>query len=209
MIAILDYKAGNQTSVRRALDALGVPCAVTADPAVLRAARGIIFPGVGAAGQAMNHLRKSGLEAVLRGTVADQKPLLGICLGCQILLERSEENFTHTLSLAPGICRRFTEDLRESDGRPIRIPHMGWNSLHALRPSRMLEGVPPDAQFYFVHGYYVDCPPKLRIAETEYGVRFCAMYGCDGFWACQFHPEKSGRHGLRILKNFADYCAAR
>lgn len=209
MLAILDYKAGNQTSVRRALDFLDIACAVTADPALIRSAQGIIFPGVGAAGQAMRHLRASGLDRVLREAAAAGQPLLGICLGCQILLETSEENATMTLGLAAGSCRRFTEDLREKNAEPIRIPHMGWNSLRRTRESRILHGVPHDAQFYFVHGYYVECAPEQHIAVTDYGLEFCSVFGRDGLWACQFHPEKSGRHGLRILRNFYDYCTAR
>ena len=107
MLAILDYKAGNQTSVRRALDHLGIPCAITADPAVVDGAAGVIFPGVGAAGQAMRHLQDSGLDAVLRNVVSSGRPLLGICLGCQIMVERSEENDTRTLGLVEGRCVRF------------------------------------------------------------------------------------------------------
>jgi glutamine amidotransferase len=208
-IAILEYEAGNQTSVRRALDALGIPCAVTADPDLIRSAGGIICPGVGAAGQAMRHLRASGLDMLLREAVAGRKPLLGICLGCQILLDSSEENATETLGLVSGKSRKFSPDLREEDGRPVRIPHMGWNSLIVQRPSRLLRDVPPRAQFYFVHSYYVECRPEMRIAVTAYGPEFCSVYGRDGLWACQFHPEKSGRPGLLILKNFYEYCLER
>jgi len=207
MLAILEYKAGNQTSVRRALDALDIPGVITADPALLREAKGLIFPGVGAAGQAMRNLRESGMDLALREAVAARKPLLGICLGCQILLDSSEENNTRTLGLVSGACRRFDPALRDRSGRPIRIPHMGWNGLRHKRPSPLLQGVPPDAQFYFVHSYYVECPPELTIASSVYGREFCAVYGHDGLWACQFHPEKSGRPGLRMLKNFYAYCA--
>ena len=206
MLAILEYKAGNQTSVRCALNALGIANAVTADPMLIRQAKGLIFPGVGAAGQAMRNLRESGMDRVLRETVAARKPLLGICLGCQILLDSSDENTTRTLGLVTGRCRRFEPELREQDGRPIRIPHMGWNSLHRKRPSPLLQGIPQDAQVYFVHSYYVECPPELTIATSVYGREFCSLYGRDGLWACQFHPEKSGAPGLRFLKNFYDYC---
>jgi glutamine amidotransferase len=209
MLAILDYEAGNQTSVRRALDALGIACSVTDDPSRIRGAEGIIFPGVGAAGRAMRSLRASGLDAALRAAVEERKPLLGICLGCQILLECSEENNTSALGLLPGRCRAFPAQLNDEDGRPIRIPHMGWNSLRIRRPSRLLRDVPPGAGFYFVHGYYVECDPELYIAGTSYGLEFCSVYGRDGLWGCQFHPEKSGRHGLKILQNFYDYCLER
>lgn len=205
MLAILDYKAGNQTSVRRALDHIGVSCCITADPAVALAADGIIFPGVGAAGQAMDNLRASGMDTVLRDAIARRIPVLGICLGCQIMLDRSEENDTPTLGLVHGVCRRFDPLLQDS-GLPVRIPHMGWNTLSVHRRSTLLEGVPAEAAFYFVHSYYVETDEDLVIASTRYGVEFCSVYGRDGLWAVQFHPEKSGRHGLRILHNFATFC---
>jgi len=208
MLAILDYEAGNQTSVRRALEHLGIACRITADPELLRRARGIIFPGVGAAGQAMSLLRRSGLDRVLSDAVRDGIPVLGICLGCQILLERSEEGDTPTLGLLSGECRRFDSLLRDEDGRPIRIPHMGWNTLEYRRESPLLRGVPKDASFYFVHSYYAVPAPELIIAESRYGMRFCAVYGRDGLWAVQFHPEKSGRAGLRVLANFSELCRA-
>lgn len=206
MLAILDYKAGNQTSVRRALEHLGVPCRITADAADLAAAAGVIFPGVGAAGQAMGLLRGSGLDAALAAVVTSGKPLLGICLGCQILLESSEENHTRTLGLVPGVCRRFETNLVEEDGTPVRVPHMGWNGIRARRQSPLLSGVPQDAEFYFVHSYYVQPPQELVIATTTYGHEFCSIYGRDGLWAVQFHLEKSGRPGLRMLENFYRYC---
>lgn len=206
MLAILDYKAGNQTSVRRALEHLGIPCAVTADPALLESAQGIIFPGVGAAGQAMRALNEAGLATALRRAVAVGQPLLGVCLGCQILLERSEENDMPTLGLVPGVCRRFEDNLRQEDGSPAPVPHMGWNSLRAATPCRLLAGVEPTAEFYFVHGYYVEPDPALVIATTVYGREFCSLYGRDGLWAAQFHPEKSGRPGLALLRNFYEYC---
>jgi glutamine amidotransferase len=207
MIAILDYQSGNQTSVRRALEHLGVVCAVTAREDELEQADGLIFPGVGAAGQAMGHLRASGLDRVLQAWVERGRPLLGICLGCQILVESSEEDGgTDCLGLLPGVCRALDPILREEDGRSIRIPHMGWNSLSMRRPSVLLRQVPVAAQFYFVHGYYVSVPDELVLARCRYGLDFCAVYGRDGLWAVQFHPEKSGPAGLRILRNFADYC---
>ena len=204
MLAILDYKAGNQTSVLRALRSLGVPAEVTADPEVIMNAEGVIFPGVGAAGQAMSQLTSTGMDSILHRCVEAGKPLLGICLGCQILLERSEENDTPTLGILPGVCRRFQADW-EDGGQPIRIPHMGWNSIQAS-PSVLLDGIEPDAQFYFVHGYYPDPAPELVIATCVYGHTFAAVYGRPGLWAVQFHPEKSGRPGLRLLANFYRYC---
>lgn len=206
MLAILDYKAGNQTSVRRALEHLGIPCTITADPALTESAQGIIFPGVGAAGQAMAALAESGLDDVLRRAVAQGQPLLGICLGCQILLTRSAENDSPGLDILPGLCRRFEDGLVQEDGSPAPVPHMGWNSLQTVRPCRLLDGVPSSAQFYFVHSYFVDVASELVLATTRYGIDFCSLYGRDGLWAAQFHVEKSGRPGLTMLRNFYDYC---
>lgn len=213
MLAILDYKAGNQTSVRRALEHLGIPCAITADPAVVASAAGVIFPGVGAAGQAMDYLNQSqgGVQSMaetLAQSVQRGQPLLGICLGCQILLERSEENDTQTLGIVPGVCRRFDAAAEEEDGTPIRIPHMGWNSLHTRKKTPLLDGVPCDAEFYFVHSYFVEPQPELVLATTVYGREFCSIFGRDGLWAVQFHLEKSGRPGLQLLSNFHKYCGA-
>lgn len=205
MLAILDYKAGNQTSVLRALRSLEIPAEITADPSALLAAEGVIFPGVGAAGQAMNQLISTGMDKVLRELVAMGKPLLGICLGCQILLDRSEENDTVALGIVPGECRRFRPEWRDG-GEPIRIPHMGWNTLDMRRSSLLFDGVEPDARFYFVHSYYTVPAPELVIATCRYGQEFAAAYGRPGLWAVQFHPEKSGRPGLKLLTNFYRYC---
>ncbi len=205
MLAILDYKAGNQTSVLRALRSLGIEAVITADPAVLFHADGVIFPGVGAAGQAMGQLCLSGMDKALRQIVEKGKPLLGICLGCQILLERSEEGDTPTLGVFKGVCRRFLPEWKDG-GRAIRIPHMGWNTLDIVRPCPLFEGISPDDRFYFVHSYYVEPDPGLVLAETTYGKTFASAYGRQDLWALQFHPEKSGKPGLRILKNFSDYC---
>ncbi len=206
MLAILDYKAGNQTSVRRALEHLGIPCTITADPARIESAAGVIFPGVGAAGQAMHQLQESGLDAVLRNVVATGRPLLGICLGCQIMLDHSAENDTQTLGLMRGECVRFDEGMKDECGVPIRIPHMGWNTLVHRHASILFEGIPEDAAFYFVHSYYVRPAPEKVIAVSTYGTEFCAVCGQDGLWAVQFHPEKSGRPGLRLLTNFYAWC---
>lgn len=206
MLAIVDYGAGNQTSVLRALRKLGIEALVTADRKKLVNCDGVIFPGVGAAGQAMDRLRETGLDRELRELVRMGRPLLGICLGCQILLEKSEEGPTETLGILPGQSVRFNENWTEENGRKIKIPHMGWNSLKKLRDSVLLANVPENAEFYFVHGYHVLPPSELVIATTFYGGDFCSVYGRDGLWALQFHPEKSGRYGLLILENFNRYC---
>ena len=206
MLAILDYEAGNQTSVSRALSSLDIPNRITADASALLSATGVVFPGVGAAGQAMDHLRSRGLDAILRRIVERRIPLLGICLGCQIMLEHSEESDTSTLGIFKGRTRRFDEGLKDENGERIRIPHMGWNSATRIRESRLFEGIPRDAEFYFVHSYYVEPEPEAVLATTEYGLEFCSAIGRDGLWAVQFHAEKSGKYGLKLLKNFYDYC---
>lgn len=206
MLAILDYEAGNQTSVSRALSSMDIPNRVTADPATLFDAAGVIFPGVGAAGQAMGLLRERGLDTVLHALVRANVPILGICLGCQIMLEHSEESDTRTLGIFPGKSRRFAANLTDENGERIRIPHMGWNSAPRVRDSRLFSGIEDDAEFYFVHSYYVDPAPEAVLASTEYGIRFCSAIGRDGLWAVQFHAEKSGRPGLKLLHNFYDYC---
>lgn len=206
MLAILDYGAGNQTSVLRALQRLGIAAQITADAGKIADSEGVIFPGVGAASQAMERLGQSGLDAELARVVERHQPLLGICLGCQILLDNSEEGPTRTLGLVKGECRRFDSAWKEENGENIKIPHMGWNAIEIMRPSPLLADVPLDAEFYFVHGYYALPEKSLLIAKSHYGIDFCAVYGREALWAVQFHPEKSGEPGLRILKNFYDYC---
>lgn len=212
MIAILDYKAGNQTSVLRALEFLGIEACITDDSAVLAKADGVIFPGVGAARQAMDRLTEKKQDLLLKELIARKKPLLGICLGCQILLDRSEENDTETLGIIAGTCRRFDEnwtDGTDENGKPekIRIPHMGWNTIDIVRESPLFKDIKSGDSVYYVHSYYPDPQDKnLVLATSEYGRQFAAVYGRDGLWAVQFHPEKSGKTGLQLLKNFNDYC---
>lgn len=206
MIAVLKYKAGNQTSVKRALDFLGVPNRITNDPAEIAAAKGIVFPGVGAAGTAMAELEATGLDRIIKDQVAADKPLLGICVGCQILLDYSQENDTKALGIIPGECVLFNPAWEDEDQTPIRVPHMGWNSLDVKKPCALLDGIDPKAEFYFVHSYYPNPKPQYVIATTTYGRPFCSIHGGPGLWAVQFHPEKSGRPGLKLLSNFARYC---
>lgn len=206
MLAILDYKAGNQTSVRRALDHLGIENLITNDPDVLAKADGIIFPGVGAAGQAMDELTSGGLDEVLKALIWQEKPLLGICVGCQILLDYCEENDTRTLAIIPGECRLFNPSWSEEDGSPIRVPHMGWNRVALKRDCVLFKDIPAEAEFYFVHSYHPAPKAEFIIGETNYGENFCSVHGRTGLWAVQFHPEKSGTPGLTLLKNFHEYC---
>ncbi|WP_027183489.1 imidazole glycerol phosphate synthase subunit HisH [Desulfovibrio inopinatus] len=206
MLAILDYKAGNQTSVKRALDYLEIPCAITASLNDVENAHGIVFPGVGAAGQAMDELERTGLDSILKKQIEAGKPLLGICVGCQILLDYSPENDTETLGIIPGECAMFNRALKDEEGDPIRVPHMGWNRVELQKKCELFDDVDPESEFYFVHSYYPVPKPEYVLATTFYGARFCSVHGRRGLWAVQFHPEKSGRPGLKLLSNFYKYC---
>jgi glutamine amidotransferase len=202
MIGIVDYQAGNLTSVARALDFLRQPCLITNDPQILDDASHIIFPGVGAAGAAMANLRKSGLDLHLRKWVQKGKPILGICLGTQVIFDYSEEDDTPCLGIVPGAVRRFPADL-EADGRRLKIPHMGWNRVAFRQDHPVFAGLPEAAEFYFVHAFY-PAPTEEEWAAgwTDYGIRFCSAVARRNLVAVQFHPEKSGRPGLAILANF-------
>ncbi|BCS87391.1 imidazole glycerol phosphate synthase subunit HisH [Pseudodesulfovibrio sediminis] len=206
MLAIFDYKAGNQTSVRRALTHLGIPNEITNDPEILNSASGIIFPGVGAAGQAMEELHSGGLDEVIKGLIWQKKPVLGICVGCQILLDYSEENDTKALEVIPGECRLFNPSWMDYEDNTIRVPHMGWNQVEMVKECELFTGIDPDADFYFVHSYFPHPDKEFIIGTTRYGIDFCSVHGRQGLWAVQFHPEKSGRPGLQMLKNFYNYC---
>ncbi|MCK9391741.1 MAG: imidazole glycerol phosphate synthase subunit HisH [Syntrophales bacterium] len=203
MIGIVDYKAGNLTSVARALHYLGVPCEVTDNPEILDSCDRIIFPGVGAAGEAMINLRSKGLDRRLREWVASGKPTLGICLGTQVIFERSEENDTVCLGIVPGSVQRFPGNLKDREGRFLKIPHMGWNQIEFPRAHPVFKDLPAGAEFYFVHSYYpAPADERWAIGWTDYGLRFCAAIAHENLVAVQFHPEKSGAPGLQILANF-------
>ena len=201
MVVIVDYDAGNLRSVQRACHKVGVEAAISADPDTVRRAERVIFPGVGAAGSAMASLEASGMDAALREAVAAGKPVFGICLGLQISLERSEENEQTTLGLLSGEVVRFRPSSAE-----LKVPHMGWNEVRVQRPHHMLAGIEPGDEFYFVHSYYPR-PAQLQdvFATTEYEVEFASAVARDSYFATQFHPEKSGRVGLRMLAQFATW----
>ncbi|MDR3155123.1 MAG: imidazole glycerol phosphate synthase subunit HisH [Deltaproteobacteria bacterium] len=204
-LAIIEYKAGNQTSVRRALKHIGVNAVVTSDLVTLSKAAGIIFPGVGAAGQAMPVLRETGLGNIIKDLASRGRPLLGICLGCQIMLDHSDENDTETLGIFRGNNVRFDSGRLDEDGRPIRVPHIGWNTVRLSKETALWEGVGPDEQFYFVHSYTPVPEPEVVMGTTYHGGEFASVFGKEGTWALQFHPEKSGPPGLRLLANFYRY----
>lgn len=208
MIAIIDYKAGNLASVARAIKHLGHDAQVTDDPEQIFSAERIIFPGVGAAGQAMADLKKLGLDTVLQESFAAGKPILGICLGTQIIFASSEENDnTRCLGLLPGVVKKFPDPLYDDDQR-LKIPHMGWNQVSFVGDHPVFAGIMPEHEFYFVHAYYpeVDKGAEDIIAgTTHYGLTFSSAVAKDNLVAVQFHPEKSGEAGLRILENFCKW----
>jgi imidazole glycerol-phosphate synthase subunit HisH len=201
MIAIVDYRAGNLTSVARALEHLGHQCEITDQAEKIRAADRVILPGVGAAGATMENLHRLGLDHVLRDDIiAAGKPFLGICIGIQILMERSEEDDARCLGVVAGAVRRFPAAV---DGRPLKVPQIGWNQVRQTRAHPIFAGVADHSHFYFVNSYYpVPADPAVTIATAQHGVTFCAAIARDNLVATQFHLEKSGAPGLRVLDNF-------
>lgn len=203
MIAIIDYDAGNLTSVERALRSLGADCAISRDPEFIAQAARVILPGVGRAGAGMASLRRLGLDRVLADTVAQGKPFLGICFGTQIIFDYSEEDLTDCLGLMPGKVVRFPVDHRDQAGDPLKVPHMGWNGVDWKKSHPVFAGIPDEAEFYFVHSYYLQPDSENLVAgTTDYGFPFTSAVARGSLVAVQFHPEKSGRPGLKLLKNF-------
>lgn len=189
--------------MKRALDFLGHPSFITSDPEEVLKAERVIFPGVGAAGKAMENLKKAGLDEALREFFRSGRPLLGICLGVQIVFEESEEDGTQCLGLLEGKVIRFPQPLLDPQGNRLKVPHMGWNRVKAQGEHPLFEGIDPRHEFYFVHSYYpLPRDPKAIIGITDYGIAFPSAIAHDNLWAVQFHPEKSGRPGLRMLENF-------
>lgn len=200
MTAIIDYDAGNIRSVEKALQSLGEEVVVTRDRETILKADRVILPGVGAFGDAMNKIRNYGLEEVIHKVVENRTPFLGICLGLQLMFERSEESIgVEGLGLLKG------DILRIPNTPGLKIPHIGWNSLTYPNKGRLFEGIPGNSYVYFVHSYYLKAQDKeIVTAETEYGTNIHASVEKDNIFACQFHPEKSSDVGLRILKNFIE-----
>lgn len=200
MIAIIDYDAGNIKSVEKAMMFLGQETAVTRDRDVILGAEKVILPGVGSFGDAMGKLRQYGLEDVIRETAEKQTPFLGICLGLQLLFERSDES-----PGVPGLGLLKGEILRIPDCPELKIPHMGWNSLTFPNRGRLFSGIPEEAYVYFVHSYYLKAADEgIVTAAADYGTCIHASVEKGNVLACQFHPEKSGDVGLQILKNFVE-----
>lgn len=190
-VAIIDYNAGNTRSVQFALERLGVEPILTRDPDLLSSVDKVIFPGVGAAGSTMAYLQETGLDVIIKNL---KQPVLGICLGMQLLCEFSEEGNVEGLGVFPQKVKRFVVE------KGVKVPHMGWNTLSCKAVS-LMAGIEASSYVYFVHSYYVEMG-DYTVASCSYGNRFSAALQKDNFYGTQFHPEKSGRIGAQILKNF-------
>ena len=199
MIAIIDYDMGNLRSVAKAFEKVGADAAPTRDPSVIADSSHVVLPGVGAFKDCMRNLEEYGLVKPIIRAIEAGKPFLGICLGLQLLFDESEEFGPHRgLGVIKGRVVRFPE------GRGLKVPHMGWNEAKKRKDSRLLADIEDSSYFYFVHSYYaVPDDPSVTLTSTGYGVEFTSSVEKDNVMACQFHPEKSQRTGLRVLKNFS------
>lgn len=200
MITIIDYQMGNLRSVQKAFERVGHAAEVTSDPAVIARASKVVLPGVGAFADAIAELRRREMVEPIREAIEAGKPFLGICLGLQLLFERSYEDGDHTgMGILAGEVRRFDVP------REYKVPHMGWNQVHTRTQPPIMAGIDDQTHFYFVHSYYVVPENESLVAgEAEYPEPFCAMVWRDNLFATQFHPEKSQTAGLQLLRNFAE-----
>ena len=204
-IAIIDYGAGNLRSVEKALQAIGAKAEITKDSTFIRSAKGIVLPGVGSFDAALTELRNSGLEKLIEEAIALNKPFLGICLGMQHLFDSSEEGKLKGLQILKGKVIRF--NFSQLPALNLSIPHMGWNRLQFKHKSPIFDGIEEGAMMYFAHSYYVVPEDEaILAAQTDYGIDFCSAICKGNLFGIQFHPEKSGENGLRILANFAKLC---
>ncbi len=200
MIAVIDYGMGNLRSVQKALEEVGAKTLVTSKPADIKKCDKVVFPGVGAFGDAMKEVRRIGMDDAIQCAIEDGKAFLGLCLGLQLLFEKSEEApGVNGLSVLKGEAKRF----RFSDKSGLKVPHMGWNTIETVAGSGLFKGIPKDPYVYFVHSYYVK--PKdgsVILTTTDYGIEFASGVRKDNIYGLQFHPEKSQAAGLHILRNF-------
>jgi len=204
MIAIVDYGMGNLRSVSKAFQSQGITAAVTRDADAISTASGLVLPGVGAFGDCIENLRDYGLTQPITDYLNSGKPFLGICLGLQVLFEQSEESpGIGGLGYFKGKVPRFPDFKEER----LKVPHMGWNNVRIKKNIPILQGIPDNSWFYFVHSYYVKPEDdSLSVVKTNYGIEFTAAVQKGNVFACQFHPEKSSTLGLRIISNFASIC---
>ena len=207
-IAVIDYGMGNLRSVAKAIEhvAAGAPVVVTADPAQVVAAARVVFPGQGAMPDCMRELEQRGLRPAVIAA-ARSKPFLGICIGEQMLFAHSEEGDAAGLGIFPGSVQRFPAALMHgADGSRLKVPHMGWNTVAQKKPHPLWAGIADHSRFYFVHSYCVQAPDSALCAgTTDYGLSFTSAVAQDNIFAVQFHPEKSARDGLQLLKNFVEW----
>ena len=200
MIGIVDYEAGNLKSVETAMKHLGADFFISQDPEKLLRADRMIFPGVGEAKSSMAVLKRTGLDKAVIEFAASGRPLFGICLGCQIFFDYSEERDTACLGIIPGAVKEF------SSGMGLKVPHMGWNQVEHGNRHPVFEGVDENSSFYFVHSFYpAPADERFEIGSTDYGIRFSSAAARDNIVATQFHPEKSGEIGLKLLNNFINW----
>lgn len=206
MITIIDYQAGNLTSVLAAFQKLNIPAEITNDPQKVLQAERVLFPGVGAAGKAIENLKKARLDEAIKGFLQQQKPFLGICLGYQILFDYSEENETPCLGILHGQVKQFANAFK-ANKLALKIPHMGWNNVTTTQQDHPLwHRIPHNGEFYFVHSYYVEPAEKIdHNLNCNYGIDFSAGTFHGHIAGVQFHPEKSGEIGLQLLQNFANW----
>lgn len=203
-ITIIDYGMGNLKSVKKAFDALALETEITSDPEVILKAEKIVLPGVGAFRDAITTLQQTGMSEAIKEVVKKGNPFLGICLGMQLIFEKSYEYGEYEgLGLLPGEIVHFKpSDMRLQDGTSLKVPHMGWNTLEIVKREPLFEGLKQQDFVYFVHSYYLETQADVVSCYTQYGKRIAVAAQKDNVFATQFHPEKSGQVGLQILKNF-------
>ncbi len=205
-VAVIDYGMGNLHSVASALRKIdsSADVFITSDAQQIVGADRVIFPGVGAIRDCMAEILRLGIDKVVRDVIASGKPILGICVGMQALMQRSEENGgVDCLSVLPGQVKFFGESLKDTNGEKLKVPHMGWNQVHQTIDHPLWNGIAQDSRFYFVHSYYIHCDtPEYVAATAQYGVKLYAALAHNNLFAVQFHPEKSSDAGLQLLKNF-------
>ena len=206
-VAVIDYGMGNLHSAGKALEHVAEPgtrVVVTADPKVIIDADHVVLPGVGAIRDCMAEIRHKGVDEVVHEVIARQRPLLGICVGMQVMLDHSEENDgVDCLGLLPGKVKFFGRGLKDASGEKLKVPHMGWSPVHQNRSHELWQGIDNDSRFYFVHSYHAHVDDEtLAVGRCDYSVNFDVALARDNIFAVQFHPEKSAANGLKLLENF-------